>query len=69
MSNIDTPHVLYSQGDIIRVDGYNPITITQVIVSGSQIGYSGTYTEKGSTIQIKLNWIPQGRIKGNYNAL
>ncbi len=64
MSNIDTPVILYSRGDIIRVDGYSPITITKVIVSGRQIGYAGTYTENGNNIQMELSWIPQGLIKG-----
>jgi hypothetical protein len=64
MSNSDTPVILYSRGDIIRVDGYSPITITQVIVSGRQIGYAGTYTANGNNIQMELSWIPQKLIKG-----
>lgn len=64
MSNSDTPVILYSCGDIIRVDGYSPITITKVIVSGHQIGYAGIYTVQPNNIQMELSWIPQGLIKG-----
>ncbi len=62
MSN--TQEILYKCGDIIRVDGYNPITITQVIVSGHQIGYAGSYTAHCNNIQMELSWIPQKLIKG-----
>jgi hypothetical protein len=64
MSTINTPVVEYACGDIIHVEGYSPITITKVIVSGRQIGYTGIYTVQPNNIQMELSWIPHGLIKG-----
>jgi hypothetical protein len=59
-----TTTVKYGPGDVVRINGYAPITITQIISSSYPIGYAGTYvtTYQGEKIAMDMGWLPQGLI-------
>lgn len=58
--------VKYAPGDVVRVKDYKErVTITGVIDTATNIGYSGVYTAhyRGSPVEMTLGWIPQGLIE------